>query len=513
MQEIVNKLRFLRQGGNIRAAQAAILRGVGAYRAPEISLETIQRTVLVTDARNSSKAYFSEKADEALVRIERDRALFAQIAAAHGGEEVRDRGDGSMFTFCDPAEAVKAAMAMQSEIARLNVDLPPESLRLVHRMGVHVGEIKLVTTQVSVGGVESVRRKMSGDIVVTAARLEAICHPGEVCFSSEVYRVARRSIEHEFRFLDSTLKGFDRPVRVWSSRLDPTWARPLTAEEEKAKENRKEEARLRRKWEAEQKERGRRHRALRFAIPLVAVAMSWAGGSYAMSAHPELAERIHRAVNALVGTVGIAPVMTTTSTTKTEEMPEKMVRDPSSEAEPVAVSPSKRSARRTVPVDPPEAKEDGQPSSRAVAKAVSAAIREDVKAGNFTKVGEDLKNLPLQPKDYADLVKSAQSLVEVQEWLVKRLPGGEGGMTIPCGPGKPIRSIETLTKVDDDGLHGLNGEGVEVTIYYHEMRATEFFNLISTATPATPTETETVPESSPQHYAECLSTLRKAARL
>lgn len=239
-------------------------------------METIWRTVLVTDARNSSKAYFAEKADEALIRIERDRALFAQVAAEFGGEEVRDRGDGSMFAFCDPVSAVRAAIAMQNAIRQLNEKDPPETLRLVHRMGVHVGESKLATTHFILAGVESVRQKLSGDIVVTATRLEEICHPGEVCFSNEVYKVVHGRIDHPFRFLDSTLKGFDRPVRCWSSRIDLDWARPLTAEEEIGRQKRREERRLREKWEREQRVRKRERAGLWIAAPAALIALLFA---------------------------------------------------------------------------------------------------------------------------------------------------------------------------------------------------------------------------------------------
>lgn len=247
-----------------------------SFHPPKITVETIWRTVLVTDARNSSKAYFAEKADEALIRIERDRALFAQIAAEFGGEEVRDRGDGSMFAFCNPVAAVQAAMAMQREIQRINEKDPPETLRLVHRMGIHLGESKLATTQFFLRGIESTRCKLSGDIVVTATRLEEICHPGEVCFSNDVYKAVHGRIEHPFRFLDSTLKGFDRPVRCWSSRIDLDWARPLTAEEELGKQKRREERRLREKWEQEQRAIRRGRIGLRVAVPFALASIAFA---------------------------------------------------------------------------------------------------------------------------------------------------------------------------------------------------------------------------------------------
>lgn len=432
----------------------------------QIKLETIWRTVLVTDARNSAQAYFSDRADEALVRIERDRNLFAQIAALYGGEEVRDRGDGSMFAFCDPVAAVQAAMAMQIEIARLNEEQPPETLHLVHRMGVQMGEIKLVTSRFVIDDVATVRRKLSGDMVVVAARLEAICHPGEVCFSNDVYKAIRGRIDHEFRCLDSTLKGFDRPMRCWSTRFDPEWQHPLTTEDEQRRRKKREEKRLREVWEREQREKQRRRLAFRIALWAAIGAGIFASLRFVQT-DGTLGPRLERAWTALTTTpsAGQAPLEPVAKEAARKDTPRNVPETPVAAAKPaIAARP------RRVAVKP--ASENGQ---------VLSLLRDGLQSGLYADLATNLRAISPAPRGLSEIADDAQKLGQLKSWIVRQLTPVDADTPVRIPLSRPLGRITFLTGATDQEIRGESTDGQDDGVGFGELTPVELYMVVSMA--------------------------------
>lgn len=458
---------------------------MASIRAPQIKVETIWRTVLVTDARNSSKAYFSERADEALIRIERDRALFAQIAAEHGGEETRDRGDGSMFAFCDPIAALRAAMTMQAEIARLNVDLPPETLRIVHRMGIHMGPVKLATTRLP--DPDIVRQKMSGDLVVTAARLEEICHPGEVSFSNDVYRAVRSEIEHDFRCLDSTLKGFDRPIRCWSTRLDREWARPLTAEEEQSKQRRRDEKRLREKWEREREEKARRRQMLKISAICAGAALSAAVVQFILT-QTDLRPRFHEAWLAFTRPL---PTAQTARAAKSSPIFAGTFMPP-------PVFPVERHLTPTKRATPSSSPRPGSPAR------VAATLRKALVSGDLEEIPARLAEMSMAPRDYEQVCDDARRVERARDWLTGRVADAAGGETdgLPLDP--PVAGFAVLTKAGAVGLAGVDDDDRRSSIAYARLAPGDFGKLLRAAA--------TEGDASPDEPADCARSLAALQR-
>ncbi|GEM_PF-5303253 len=470
-------------------------------RAPEITVETIWRTILITDARNSSKAYFSERADEALVRIERDRALFGRIAAEHEGEEVRDRGDGSMFAFCDPIAAIRASMAMQKEIARLNEALPEGMLRLVHRMGVHMGPIKLATTFRPGSG--TAQLKMSGDIVVVAARLEAIGHPGEVCFSNDVYKAIRSQIDHEFRYLDATLKGFDRPMRCWSTRIDPTWARPLTAEEEEVRARQRDERRYRERWEREQRERRRQRTILRLSAVGAAVAVGVATVVFLKvdSSNPG---KDHAGMVASRNAGLGLPLSTEFATDEPAPSAKKRRRPASKPSDPIAYSaPDFEAPKATLSKAAHKADSvGGRGAASASREEVRDALRDSLASGDMEGVPGRLARMRLSGGRFDTAVAASERFQQARDWLASRLAaaadGPEGGLTLD----PPVAGFALLTGAGDQGLGGMDVSGVNRQVSYLDLSPDDFARLLRAAA------TDGDPAPDPDDAARSLAALR-----
>jgi class 3 adenylate cyclase len=119
---------------------------------------------------------------------------------AHNGREVKHTGDGIMSSFVSAAAAVRSAMQIQQELARLRDEDAGTPVRV--RIGVAAGE-----------PVEQ-RHDLFGTTVQLAARLCAHAQPDQVVVSSGL---AELCLGKGLAFEDAghaQLKGFDLPMHV-----------------------------------------------------------------------------------------------------------------------------------------------------------------------------------------------------------------------------------------------------------------------------------------------------------
>ena len=112
------------------------------------------------------------QADEHLAVDRRDRYVSAleRHHDAFGGTIVQRLGDGSMSMFPSSLAAVMAGIAIQRELAALQIPV---------RIGVHVGEV-IVEPE-----------RLTGDAVNLAARIESFAVPGGVMLSDSAYEQIR----------------------------------------------------------------------------------------------------------------------------------------------------------------------------------------------------------------------------------------------------------------------------------------------------------------------------------
>jgi class 3 adenylate cyclase len=111
-----------------------------------------------------------------------------------------------MAAFHDPADAVRAVLSIQDEVANFNRGR--RDAGSVLKRGLHLGACIAVT----VGGVLD----YFGSAVNTASRLEHQCHGGEVIISDSVLadNEAREALGSRSLIEDSaTLRGLSEPVR------------------------------------------------------------------------------------------------------------------------------------------------------------------------------------------------------------------------------------------------------------------------------------------------------------
>ena len=157
-----------------------------------------QVALLFSDLRGSTALYERVGDARAFNMVREHFALLASIVRDHDGAVVKTIGDAVMASFGDPADAVKAAFAMQAAI---------KSHDLVLKLGVHAGPSVVVTL--------NDRLDYFGSTVNMAARLQGQSEGGDIVISRGVAddpAVKPLLAKVGSREENVALKGFATPI-------------------------------------------------------------------------------------------------------------------------------------------------------------------------------------------------------------------------------------------------------------------------------------------------------------
>jgi class 3 adenylate cyclase len=165
-------------------------------------------TLMFTDLRGST-ALYSRIGDARAYQLVREHfAYMAEAVRAQNGGIVKTIGDAVMAAFSDPADAVRAALAVQGNVAAFNRkhDLALED-GLVIKLGLHGGPCIVVTL--------NERLDYFGSTANLAARLQGESRGGDIVMSQAL--ADDPAVAPLLRGVPSTaesaaVKGFAAPV-------------------------------------------------------------------------------------------------------------------------------------------------------------------------------------------------------------------------------------------------------------------------------------------------------------
>lgn len=166
----------------------------------------IGRVALMFTDLQGSTALYERVGDAAAYRLVRDHFAFLVAAVReHNGALVKTIGDAVMASFSDPADAVRAALAVQARVADFNREHGDQHIRI--KLGLHSGPCIAVTM--------NDRLDYFGSAVNMAARLQGQSVGGDIVLSTDL--VADPAVQALLSpFVPSReaaeLKGFDQPV-------------------------------------------------------------------------------------------------------------------------------------------------------------------------------------------------------------------------------------------------------------------------------------------------------------
>lgn len=174
---------------------ATFVTGVRPVRQPD----RVLATVLFTDLVGSTERVV-ELGDEGwrALRGEHDESVRGALGR-FGGHEVDHAGDGFLATFDGPARAVRCALAIVSELERLELHV---------RAGIHTGEVEVVGAEIS------------GIAVHIGARVAALGTAGDVLVTRTVKDL---TVGSEIEFMargTHTLRGVPGDWELFAARTD-----------------------------------------------------------------------------------------------------------------------------------------------------------------------------------------------------------------------------------------------------------------------------------------------------
>ncbi|MEE9161892.1 MAG: adenylate/guanylate cyclase domain-containing protein, partial [Candidatus Neomarinimicrobiota bacterium] len=142
-------------------------------------------------------AYMASDEPQALKFLDQSRKVLQPLISSHGGQWLKEMGDGTLSSFESATEAVTCALDIQRQVAE------SDTFRL--RIGIHVGDV------IFEGG------DVFGDGVNVAARIEPLAQAGGITVSDQVYDSIRNKPGIGAVFLGKKqLKNVTRPVKVFA---------------------------------------------------------------------------------------------------------------------------------------------------------------------------------------------------------------------------------------------------------------------------------------------------------
>ncbi len=161
-------------------------------------------TIVFTDVVSYS-AHMGQDEERALAAVKRDFALMRTLCEQHEGWAVKEIGDALMMHFSSAVQAVECAQAIQKAIVVQARQLPPDSLILQHRIGMHLGDVVIDADDVR------------GDGVNIAARVQGAAEPDTVYLSQAVRdAIPTRYRERAIAVGHRSLKNIDTPVMIYA---------------------------------------------------------------------------------------------------------------------------------------------------------------------------------------------------------------------------------------------------------------------------------------------------------
>ncbi|MFQ6017134.1 MAG: adenylate/guanylate cyclase domain-containing protein [Kiloniellaceae bacterium] len=169
----------------------------------EVSIKRV--ALMFTDLRGSTALYSAVGDANAYHLVREHFAFLAGVVRAHNGAVVKTIGDAIMAAFIDPADALRAALRVQREVAAFNARSGGRAI--VIKLGLHEGP----SIAVNLNG----RLDYFGTTVNMAARLQGESHGGDIVLSQVFSEnsAVRRLVDPFDPVREWTaLKGFEEPV-------------------------------------------------------------------------------------------------------------------------------------------------------------------------------------------------------------------------------------------------------------------------------------------------------------
>jgi TolB-like protein/class 3 adenylate cyclase len=173
--------------------------------------------ILSADVKGYSRMMGTD--EEATVRnITVYREVFTEYVLQHRGRIVDTPGDNILAEYESVVDALKCGMEIQEALKVKNANLPANR-RMEFRIGINLGDVI------------QEEKRIYGDGVNIAARIEGLADPGGICISRSAYDQLRGKLKVGYEYLgEHAVKNISEPVRVYRVLTDPGYAGKVLGE-------------------------------------------------------------------------------------------------------------------------------------------------------------------------------------------------------------------------------------------------------------------------------------------
>lgn len=158
--------------------------------------------VMFTDMVNYSKK-MNEDEQLGLELLKIHNATMKEAIENHGGKIIEIIGDAFLISFESAVNSVSCGMEIQKSFEDYN-KIKPEKERIFVRIGIHLGDII------------EYEKKLKGDSLNIASRIQELAEPGTVYISENVFLAVQGKIRNSFSEIGTkNLKNIKQPVKVF----------------------------------------------------------------------------------------------------------------------------------------------------------------------------------------------------------------------------------------------------------------------------------------------------------
>jgi len=159
-------------------------------------------------------------------RLKKYRALMTDLVQQYRGRVVDSPGDNILSEFSSVIDATECAVKIQKELKKKNAELP-DDVKMEFRIGINLGDV-------IVDG-----KRIYGDGVNVAARIEGLADAGGICISRTAFDQIKNKLDLGYKYLgEHAVKNITEPVRVYRVLMEPEAAGTVIGEKRNAKKRR-----------------------------------------------------------------------------------------------------------------------------------------------------------------------------------------------------------------------------------------------------------------------------------
>jgi class 3 adenylate cyclase len=170
--------------------------------------------IFSADVKGYSRLMGSDE-DSTVLTLTAYRKEISSLVNKHRGRVVDSPGDNLLAEFASVVDAVQCAVKVQEKLKSKNKKLP-EDRRMEFRIGINLGDV-----------IER-RKRIYGDGINVAARIEGLAEAGGISISGTAYDQVKNKLDLGFGYMgEQTVKNIAEPVRMYKVLMQPGAATPM----------------------------------------------------------------------------------------------------------------------------------------------------------------------------------------------------------------------------------------------------------------------------------------------